>query len=109
MEQTPTEIFKVLSRELRHLAELTATLQQKLSPRASEAPDVEAFQSLDCLSQTLDCLATYLARLGTAEPCRCALPIEAAADSVCLAALAARLRGGARANRKLGANEVELF
>lgn len=109
MDQTASEILGALSRELKHLAHLTSSLQEQLSPRGYEGLDIEAFQSIDSLNQTLDCLATYTAQLGAVVPCECTVPIDEAADTVCLGALAERLRGSARPHAKMAESEVELF
>lgn len=109
MRQPVSEALTAISRELRQLAEMTSALQDQLSFRGYRDLDLAAFQSLDSLHQTLDCLAIFAAQLGALLPCHCTIPIADAADRVCLGALAERLRGGGDESSQATAQEVELF
>ncbi len=109
MKQPVSEALTAISRELRHLAELTSALQDQLSPRGYQDLDIEAFQSLDSLNQTLDCLAIFAAQVGALLPCQCSISIDDAAARICLGALAERLRGGAGHAPRVTAHEAELF
>ncbi len=109
MEQATSEILERLSVELRHLAEQTSLLQDRLSPRGFEGIEIEAFQNLNSLHQTLACLANYAADVASVVPCGCGVEIGDAAARICLAALAGRLRGDDDSVVKMQASEVELF
>lgn len=109
MQQKLPEILSAISRELGHLAALTGTLQDQLSPRAYAGLDVEAFQSLDSLTQTLSCLTSYVADISALAQCQCEVRIADAVADICLSALAARLCGKAADADQSEAQEVELF
>lgn len=109
MEQPVSDALTAISRELRHLAELTSALQDQLSPRCYQNLDIEAFQSLDSINQTLDCLAIFVEQVSARLPCHCTVAIGEAADHVCLGALAGRLRGDNRHLPRPAIHEFELF
>ena len=109
MDPLVTEVLETLSRELRTLARSTSALQDQLSPQAVAAVDIQAFQSLDVLNQTLDCLAIFAADVAAAMPCSCRVSIDGAASKVWLAALAERLRGNVIAAAGAALEDVELF
>lgn len=93
MADTVRDLLDGVARELDALASLTSSLQEQLSPRGYSGLDVEAFQSLDALTQNLSCLASFLSGLGATMPCDCQVEADAALSEICLSALANRLRG----------------
>lgn len=109
MEQSVREVMTSVSRELDSLASLTSTLQDQLSPHAYAGLDVEAFQSLDSLTQTLSCLALFLASVGERVPPHCRVGSQAALSEICLSALGRRLRGGPGTVSDAERSQCELF
>ena len=106
MQQSVGDIFAAVSRELRRLAGLTASLQDQLSARGYDGLDLETCQSVDDLNQTLDGLAGYVAQISALVPEGSSVAIDAAIDPLGLAALADRLRG---CHSAAPAARIELF
>ena len=95
MHRPLKEVLAAISVELASLAEIASSLQALVPAQALGEDEIEGLQGLDRLTQSLACLAPFVAAVGSAVPCACGLSLERALDRITLAALARRLAGGA--------------
>ena len=109
MRRTVRDAMAAVSVELAALTRTASALQAQLSPSGDAAVDIEAFQSLDTLSQTLACLAPFVAKLGADLPAECAVNLDAALGEICLAELSRRLSGVPAAPAPAETSHCELF
>lgn len=94
MQRALPDVLAALSAELVSLADLAAALQTRVPVHACGEAEIEALQGLDRLTQTLACLAPFVAAVGAAAPRACGVRLDAALDRIWLSALARRLGGG---------------
>lgn len=109
MEQSVKSVMENVSRELDSLASLTSSLQEQLSPRGYTGLDIKALQSLDSLTQTLTCLASFLSQIGSSVNCDCSVAVRDALSQICLSALAGRLQGDTDCHHAAQEESCELF
>ncbi len=100
-EVTNVSMSTVLSRieaEIRALADQSRAFQEEagalMTPdRSASAQTVTAIQSLDALTQKLDCLSTYLEQISAQAPEGWLLDIQAAISTIALEELKHKLSG----------------
>lgn len=111
-----TNVLGALGREMTELALHASQLQTALSPvlrwtTKAELP-LQTLQSLDLITQRLQCVAAFLAVLAPNIPAAWTCDAAAASQAVCLGDLAGRLaRPGCESDRPTaaGPGAVELF
>ncbi len=98
---TNVSMSTVLSRieaEIRELADQSRAFQAEagsllVSEKPASAQTATAIQSLDALTQKLDCLSTYLEQISAQAPAGWLLDIQAAISAIALEELKHKLSG----------------
>ena len=94
MERPALGVLLAVSTELAVLGQMATLLQSKMSPPGNAAQGFEFCQSLDLLTQTLNCLAAFVSDVGNAFSPDLLVDLDDALEDGCLRDLMRRLVGG---------------
>lgn len=109
MRKSLPDVLSAITRELVELSEQLELLQNQLSPTEYSGLDVQAFQNLDVITQTLSSLSKFLSMIEPELDRTWSIPTDKAIEQVCLSALAMRLCKSASTEMQVLAHECELF